>query len=133
VLRNGVMVAALLAAGLVASAARAEGESSAPLVHFVDMDEISVPIVDGSRVDGTLHVKLVIDAANADAASRLSENLPALRQAALSASLEFARLQASAFAPVDVSALDAALTGAISAVDKAGSHVLIVEVSARRE
>lgn len=127
------MIAAVLAAGAVTSAARAEGESSAPQVHFVDMDEISVPIVDGSRVDGTLHVKLVIDAADADSASRLSDNRPALRQAALSASLEFARLQASAFAPVDVSALDAALSGAISAIDKAGSHVLIVEVSARRE
>jgi len=127
------MIAAIAAAGLVASAARAEGESSAAQVHFVDMDEISVPIVDGARVDGTLHVKLVIDAADAESANRLNENQPALRQAALSASLEFARLQASAFAPVDVSALDAALSAAISAIDKAGSRVLIVEVSARRE
>jgi len=129
--RKGVFAAAVLAAGVIATGAHASGESSTT-TQFVQMDEISVPIVDSNRVDGALHLKLVIDVADPTAAERVRQALPALREAALGAALDFARIQASAYAPVDVASLDTTLTSAVTAVDKAASRVLIVEVSARR-
>ena len=129
-MRKGVVAAAILAAGVITTGAQAasEGTTTSP---FVQMDEINVPIVDSNHVDGALRLKLVIDVNDPTASDRLRQSMPALREAALGAALEFARLQASAYAPVDVAALDTALTSAVSAVDPAASRVLIVEVSAR--
>jgi hypothetical protein len=126
-----LIAATVLAAGVMATGAHAADESSAT-TQFVEMDTISVPIVDSNRVDGALHVKLMIDVADPVTAERLRKNMPALREAALGAALDFARVQASAYSPVDVASLDTALTSAVGSVDKAASHVLIVEVSARR-
>jgi hypothetical protein len=94
------------------------------------MDEISVPIIDASRINGVLRVSITLEAGDAVSAAELGGRMPELRAAALAATLEFARLHASPFAPVDVSRLAAALTPALSHVSPSISRVLIVKVAA---
>lgn len=106
------------------------GGGGAAGLHLLAMDPIAVPIIDADRVSGTLNFKLVVEAADAEAAQRLTAKLPALRMAAIAGGLEFARLDASALRAVNVADLDKALTGAIKDVEPGVARVLIVEVGA---
>lgn len=99
--------------------------------HFVPMDEVTVPIVESDRVNGALRFKLVLEAADAPTAERLTASLPTLRAAALGAALDFARLSASARRPVDAGRLDRDLSAAIRRADAGVARVLIVEVAAQ--
>ena len=100
--------------------------------HLVPMDELTVPIVDGARSDGTLRVKLVLEMADAAAAEKAGEALPALRSAALATTMEFARLYASPMTPVNVAQLATDMTAALRAQDGQVKRALIVEVAANR-
>ena len=127
---------ALLAAAALANAAIAaaapEGAEPRGEAHFVPMDELSVPIVDGARADGTLRVKLVLDMADAAAAEEAGARLPALRANALAAAMEFARLYASPMTPVNVDRLASGMTTALRRGDGRVARVLVVEVEASR-
>lgn len=131
ILRNRlVMAASALAlaatATLAWAAPAANGEP-----HLVAMEEIKVPIVDGGRVDGAFTVTMVLGTADPAAAERIAAALPRLRSVSLGAALEFSRLYASPFRPVDAERLSRDLTRALRAADAGVSQVLIVEVAAR--
>ncbi|MFC6622723.1 hypothetical protein [Novosphingobium panipatense] len=100
---------------------------------FVSLEPIAAPIVDGGRVDGVLHLSIVIKAKSADDAAALGKNIPKLRAAALSAAIEFARLWTSRFTPVNVGRLAAMLKTSVKRADNAVDTVLIVKVSAREQ
>lgn len=121
----------LLLSGGTALQASGGGEAGGGM-HLVPMDEIRVPVVEGSRADGTLQLKLVLVAKDAAAAEAATADLPQLRAASLAAALEFARLYASPMMPVDVERLAEDMTAAIHHQDERIGRVLVVEVMARR-
>lgn len=103
---------------------------TAEAATFVTMDEISVPIVDTARIDGVLRIRIVLQAHDTDGAAILARRMPELRAASLAAAIEFARLHASPFTPVDVRKLTATLAPTLRGVDANIAKVLIVKVSA---
>jgi len=124
----------VLALAGTGSLATASGGGEAPPdaePHLVPMPEISVPIIDGDRLDGAFKVKMVISTADPDAAERVTAALPRLRSASLAASLEFARLYASPMRPVDAEMLSRDVTAALQHEEPGIARILIVEVAAR--
>ena len=101
-------------------------------MHLVTMDEMSVPIVDGTRTDGILRYQIVIEAKDEAAAHELTAKVPLLRAASLSAGVEFARLYASPMMPVDAGRLASDMTAALKAQDPRVARVLLVKVMAVR-
>ncbi|HSX54535.1 MAG TPA: hypothetical protein VLG14_04480 [Sphingomonas sp.] len=126
--RSALTISAFVAAS-VAGAVPGHAQQ-APAERFVAMDEISVPIVDAGRIDGVLRVSIVLEARDTAGAADLARRTPELRAAGLGAAIEFARLHASPFTPVDVRRLSEALAPALRRVDPAIARVLIVKVSA---
>lgn len=114
--------------GAQASGGGAGGEE----LHLVPMDEVTVPIIESDRVSGALRFKLVLEAGDGDAATRMTSQLPVLRAATVAAGLEFARLNASGLRAVDAQKLDHDLTAALKAAEPGLARVLIVEVEATR-
>ncbi|WP_375195248.1 hypothetical protein [Sphingobium sp.] len=129
--RSALFPSAIVAASLLsATPSRAEeGQAGS----FITMEEISVPIIDASRIEGALRVSVVLQARDADGAAELARRMPELRMAGLSAAIEFARLHASPFSAVDAARLSSALTHALKGMDKRIAEVLIVKVSAMPE
>lgn len=126
--RSSLPVSAIVAASL---AAAVPGHAQqAPAETFVAMQEISVPIVDAGRIDGVLRVSVVLEAKDAAGAAGLARRMPELRAAGLGAAIEFARLHATPFTPVDVRRLSGMMAPALHGVDPAITRVLIVKVSA---
>ncbi len=125
---------AALVAAAGGSLAIASGSSAqtAPVAvpHFIPLDQITVPIVGPNRVDGTLRIGLVLNAADANAATALAEQMPRLRADMLAAAVEFSRLYASGLAAVDVGQLSADMTAALKRSHPGIDQVLIVEVAA---
>ncbi len=107
------------------------GAAAGEGLHLVSMDEVTVPIIDSDRVNGTLNFKLVIDAGSQETATKINGEMPVLRAATIAAGLEFARLNASALRAVDAQRLDHDLTAALKAAEPGLVRVLIVEVEAR--
>ena len=126
-----VTLALLAVPGGTATASGGGGGASGEL-HLVDMDELSVPIIDGDRADGMLEFKLVLEARNDEAAQKLKETTPMLRSVALSTGIEFARLYASPMMPLDARHLATEMTRALQAQDAGITRVLLVEVMASR-
>ncbi len=128
------LAALLLAASVPAGAANTEPRKFAEVPPadptFVALQPVHVPIVDGGRIDGVLHVTIVVQARTAVEAAALTPRMPQLRAAALPAAIEFARLRASRFAPVDVPRLAAMIAAPVKAVDAGIDKVLITRVSA---
>ena len=108
------------------------GESAHPSPLFVTLDPLDVPIVEGDRADGRLKLNLVLQGADDAAAAAIDTRRPALREAALAAAIEFARLHASPSTPVDARRLAADVTTALRRIDPTIRAVLVVEVAARR-
>ena len=129
-MRNLVRLA--LASSLVVPAATASASGGGSGVHLVTMDEMSVPIVDGTRTDGILRYQIVIEAKDEAAAHELTAKVPLLRAASLSAGIEFARLYASPMMPVDAGRLASDMTAALKAQDPRVARVLLVKVMAVR-
>lgn len=126
----------LLIAGIVASAPLVAAAADEPAAasespNFVTLDEIAAPIVGSDRIEGTLRVTLVIEAADAEAAADFADRLPELRAASLAATHEFSRLHASAYAAVNAEQLRHELTVALKRTHPRIAQVLVVELTAR--
>lgn len=126
--RSALTVSTLAVASLAAIAPGHAQQAKAETL--VPMEEISVPIVDAGRIDGVLRVSIVLEARDAAGAASLAQRMPELRAAGLGAAIEFARLHASPFTPVNVRKLSDALTPALRGVDPGIARILIVKVSA---
>lgn len=131
-MRRSLTVAVFSVALAYGSLAAASEGAAGPAL--VPMDEIVVPIVDGARAYGRLRIKLVILAHNAAAIPTLQMDMPALRETALIAAAEFARIHASPFAPVDAQRLSRDISTAMTGHDRnhAIARILLVSVSAVR-
>lgn len=117
------VAAALLLAGL-ASPALAEGGESL----FLPLDKVVVPIIGSDAIEGRISVTLVLLARNGEGLAELRGQRPQLRERIVGAVLEFARLRASAYRPVNAVLLKRDLEKTLQhpALDK----VLITEVFA---
>ncbi|HWW65152.1 MAG TPA: hypothetical protein VNZ43_10365 [Sphingomonadaceae bacterium] len=124
---TAIVALSALTGGETAVAARPETPVHAQFLH---LDEISIPIFGGDRIEGELSATLMIEARDNDAANALKMKLPELRSAALAAMLEFARLRASGFTPVDAKRLSADLNGALKRAYPRIVRVLIIKVQA---
>lgn len=105
-------------------------ESSVP-EQLVPMEAIELPIIDGARVQGTLHFELVLEASEGTSPESLSSDMPFLRAAALAAGAEFSRLSASPFVAIDAQQLSDELTSALRTRQAGIARVLLVEVTAK--
>ncbi|RJF85743.1 hypothetical protein [Sphingomonas cavernae] len=98
--------------------------------HFVPLDRITTPIFGASRIEGELDLAVVLEASGSASAAAMRARIPEMRAASLAATLEFSRLHASGFAPVNAEQLSADLTAALKPVHPGLTRVLIVKVSA---
>lgn len=137
--KNILLASALLAAFPLSKAMGADGgkagdpnagELSKP-GELIPMEAIDLPIIDGARVQGTLHFQLVLEADQEGSSDSLSANMPVLRSEALAVGAEFARLSASPFVAIDAQRLSAELTQALQSRQPGIARVLLVEVTAR--
>lgn len=127
--KRGKGAAALVFVALAPLPARAEGGGSgAP--GLVPMDEIVVPIIDGSQLQGKLRFTLVLRANDAAGAAAIGREAVRLRSVAVAAGLEFASLRVSPWKPVDAVRLARSLDQALHAVMPEVAQALIVRVSA---
>ena len=124
------MTAAAVSALLPAGGALAAGDVPTDELHLVPMAEITVPIVDGDRLEGQLRVKLVLDTGSSRLARDVKAAMPELRFASIAAASEFSRLHASGLRAVDVGRLGADLDAALRRQNPGIRRVLIVEVAA---
>ncbi len=130
--RRTIMLAAMLAllsgAGVVSAARPEPGIMIAP--HFIPLDDIAVPIIDGNIISGRLRFKAIIAAKDDAAQSRLMTIKPQLRSESLIAGIEFSRLHASGLRPVNAVALAAALTISLKQYHPDIGQVLLVKSAA---
>lgn len=124
---TAVIALSVLAAGDAADAAR---PTNALDPRFVVLSEITTPIVGESRIEGALSVTLVVEAADAGAADALRARMPELRTTSLTATLEFSRLYASGYMPVNAERLSADLNAALKRAYPGIARVLIVKLGA---
>lgn len=110
--------------------AQAEAVATEPPA-VVDAEPLSVPIIDGGRITGTLVVDLAFEATGGDA-DALGSAMPQLRAATRAALAEHARLHASPWQAVDARELARALDSAGKPISPAFKRALITEVRARR-
>ena len=133
-LKRLMLSAAVVAVPAIASVGRSATAASPVAItanpHFVKMDEIVVPIVDGERLDGRLTFDVAVVTSDELGAKRVSTSLPELRATALASGIEFSRLQASALSPVDAEQLAVVLTKSITQQHPDVEAVLILRVRA---
>ncbi len=132
-MRNAIILAAIGSAALGGSdAAAATHERSQPHYGstFVQLDEITTPIFGDSRIEGALSVTLVIEAKDAQSAATLKTQMPSLRASSLAVTIEFARLYASGFLPVDAERLSVDLNAGLKRDHPGIMRVLITRVIA---
>lgn len=98
--------------------------------HLVAVSNIVVPVIDGNRMNGHLSFDLVVDAADANGAARLTAADARIRSTAIVTGLEFSRLYVSGLRPVDAQVLANVLTQALRAEEPDIDRVLIVKVAA---
>jgi hypothetical protein len=131
-LKRVVLAASILAATAAGGAGMAlasDGQTPTP-THFVPLEDVVVPIVGSTRVEGTLRVRMVVEAADEGAAASVSDRMPELRATSLAAAVEHSRLYASALAPVNAERLRGDMTAALKRANPAVAGVLLTEVSA---
>lgn len=133
-MRHAVYLAATALVLTQGSTVSANGGGGTGAPSLVPMKEIIVPIVDGARAYGRLRVKLVLLAHDAAAMHPIETNMPKLRETAVAATAEFARLYASPFTPVDAERLTKDIFSALAAqnADHAISRILVVQVMAEQ-
>jgi hypothetical protein len=122
----------LLAPATGPASAATDGRVTEGELHIIDLAEFNVPIIDASRADGRLLVKLAVETHGTAAAEGIKARLPALRAESLAATLEFARLHASPLTPVDAERLASDLTSALHRSGSRIERVLIVGIRAQR-
>ena len=98
--------------------------------HLVAISDIVVPVIDGNRVNGRLSFDIVVDAADAQSASRIRTNDARMRSVAIVAGLEFSRLYVSGLRPVNVELLAQTLTHELRSHEPRIDRILIVKVAA---
>ena len=128
------LTAALVAvagASNVALASSGDAPASAAAPNFVALEPIEVPIIGPHKIEGSLRVKLVLDAGQDGSADAISEQLPQVRAISLATTLEFSRLYASGLTPVNAELLRSELTAALKPYDKIIERVLVVEIGAQ--
>jgi len=128
-----IAAGALLLAGTGTVAATARGNSVDPAdtPQLVQMEEITVPIIDGDRLDGAFKVNVVLSMTDQAAAERAATDMPRLRSTSLATALEFSRLYASPMRAVDTEIFSDSLTEALQSQESGISRALIVKVEAR--
>lgn len=135
-MRKSIVASVLAVVGVVggASMAVASSEERAPMPmmpELVPLSPMSVPIMGGDRLDGVLDITLVIEAKDPAGSDILRQSLPILRDACLSAAIEFGRLRVSALSPVDAAALISEINRVARSKDPNVDRVLLTMVSAR--
>lgn len=124
--------AALIALAVGGSAAavdpRPAPRRDAP--YFVDMEPLITPIVGPAQIEGLLEVKLALETESPATVSALNAKMPELRDASYIAALEFSRLHASGYLPVDAKRLADDVAVAIQRNHPEVARVLIISVSA---
>lgn len=128
--RTAIVAGLLLAVPVSAVETVTNADTAFDSGALVQLEDIQTPIIDSGRLDGVLDVALVVQARTPVDAAALKTRLPELRAAALSGAMEFSRLYASPFAPVDARKLRAELSETIRQVDPAITDVLVVRVGA---
>lgn len=126
-----ITAAALLSS--VAGGGMAAVGSPAPAdepAAFLNVSDITTPIFSPSGIDGSLSVSVAIQARDASMVAELREKMPKLRAALLTSTLEFSRLYASGFKPVDAERLDEQLSAALQRVHPGAERALILKLSA---
>lgn len=123
--------AAALSIGVASTSAGGAVEQPAVEPMVVDMTTVEVPIVDGDKVQGSLRVKLAMNAVDPAGMDTVTAGLPRLRATALVTIVEFARLYASPFRAVDNERLSRALNESIRRAEPAVGNVLLLEVAAK--
>ena len=96
---------------------------------LVGLEPISVPIVDGGRINGSLDVRLTIRPVEGGG-DALAAAMPHLRAAAREVLSEHARLHASPWQAVDASQLVSTLTASVKRAAPKADKVLLIEVRA---
>ncbi|WP_309658164.1 MULTISPECIES: hypothetical protein [unclassified Sphingomonas] len=94
------------------------------------MTELRVPIVQGDRADGRLLVTLALKVDDSAEAAAINSVMPAVRERAMMATSEFARLHASPYLPVDAERLAKAIDGALHDQVPGAYMLLVTKVSA---
>lgn len=125
----GLILAGTAALAASATAAPNKADVAAVEPHLVAMPQISVPIIDGDRLEGSFRLTMVLAATDAKAAERVSAVLPRLRSTSVAEALEFSRLHASPMRPVDVELLSRDLTKALQQEEPGIARALVVEVA----
>lgn len=125
-----ISIAAASLAVSVVPAAAGEAVARETPPKLLPLQPIIVPIINSDRIEGALHVSLVLSAASDVGLERLTEREPKLRAALVAELIEFSRLYASTQMPVNAAQLRTLLTNASRAQDKEVADVLIVEISA---
>ena len=130
---NGKLLlgSALLAAAPLTGASGEGGGGESGEDGLIAMEAIAVPIIDGAKMEGTLHFRLVLEARDSEAAHHIAGHLPELRAEALATGVEFSRLRVSPFLAVDAHQLAEDLTQALRARDEGIARALLVEVTAK--
>lgn len=98
--------------------------------QFVEISELRVPIVQGDRADGRLLVTLALKVDDPAEAAAITGAMPMVRERAMMAASEFARLHASPFLPVDAQRLAHAIDGALHDHVPGAYMLLVTKVSA---
>ena len=134
IMRRQIVIVATALSGLAGGSVASAADPAAVAVndpHFVPLERITAPIFSTSRIEGSVDVTLVLQAADAGAAATMTRHMPELRAASLAATMEFARLYASGLTAVNAEQLSADLTTALKRTDPAIARVLIVKVAAQ--
>ena len=127
----GAALIVLAAGGIATASFASSGADAEPVeLHLVPLEELSVPIVDSGRIDGTLRVKFIVNAADSGTADMLSDRGPELRSLALGAATDFGRIYASGLAPVNAEILKQKTKTALQKAYPSIADVLVVQVSA---
>jgi flagellar basal body-associated protein FliL len=130
-MRMTVMTAAILSSLAGGSVAAGEGNAAvSETPAFVSVTDIAAPIFSTGRLEGAVNVSLMIEARNAEAVAELEARMPELRASLLDNTLEFSRLYASGFTPVDAERLSKDLTASLKKTHPGVRRVLILKLSA---
>ncbi|MBB5685256.1 hypothetical protein [Sphingobium boeckii] len=127
VITAAAALSSLAGGGMAAVGSPAPSGDSA---SFLNVSDITTPIFSPSGIDGSLSVSVAIQARDASMINDLREKMPELRAALLTTTLEFSRLYASGFQPVDAERLDEQLTAALQRVHPGAERALILKLSA---
>jgi len=128
-----IVMTAAAALSSLAGGSMAAADNHAPASEpaaFLNVEDITTPIFSAGGIDGSLSVSVAIQAHDANMVNDLRIKMPELRAALVTTTLEFSRLYASGFKPVDAELLDDQLSSALKRVHPGAEKILILKLSA---